>query len=651
LFLKERRSRTRREDGDLETMNGGPMGEKVREDSSYKRIEEYGLIGNLETCALVGPDGSIDWRCFPYLDSPSVFAAILDRRKGGFFSVRPRGRFESILAYVPHTNVLRTRFELAEGRVILTDFMPVDEPSQVSRRSVFRRVFCQKKKVEMEATFSPCFDYGRRKAHFVAERGCLRAAAGDESLWLHAPFALDVLDGKAAGSSVIEEGETWWLVLGYGDNGSVSAADCEDTLKKTTEFWTGWANVGSEEQLDFEPSWRDLTLRSSLALKLLTRTETGAIAAACTMSLPEIVQGVRNWDYRYAWVRDAAFTVQALNDLGHRAAAEGYFRWITDLCTSGQDLAALQVCYRLDGSAVPREEDLKDLEGYRGSRPVRLGNEAAGQFQLDIYGELVNALYETIFHGHRVPEGIWPFVRSIVDRVCEKWREPDSGIWEMRKPPAHYTYSKLMAWVAVDRGLRMATTLAPREDVSRWRRAASNIRATTLSDGFSNRMNSFVQTFGSEDLDATSLLIPILGFLDPRDQRVTGTIDAVLNHLTEKGLVYRYRVDDGLPGQESPFVLCSFWLVTALILSGRLKEAEELFEKIARRAGPVGLYAEEIDIVSGEHRGNYPQGFSHIGFINSAFYLSRARKGQAAEPRSTQHIRTEGGSGGKGGKP
>ncbi len=562
----------------------------------------------------------------------------MDVRKGGCFSIRPSARFESTIAYVPHTNILQTRFILPEGVVALTDFMPVAD-GDASSRSIFRRIWCVRGKAEIEILFRPSFDYARQKARFVEDGGNMGAQANGESLWLQSPFPLRIADGAARTRTAVGEGQVFWLVLHHGENRHTVREVCEETLKRTICFWTDWANIGAEEQLDFEQSWRELTLRSSLVLKLLTRPATGAIAAAATMSLPEIIHGVRNWDYRYAWVRDAAFTVQALSDLGHKKAAQDYFRWISKLCESGKDVSDIRVCYRSDGIPADKEQDLENLEGYKESRPVRLGNQAAHQFQLDIYGELVNAVYETIFHGHRVPENTWPLIRSIIDYVCEKWTEPDSGIWEMRKPPVHYTYSKLMAWVAVDRGLRMAKKFSLNGVASRWRETAAEIRKAILDAGYNDRMKSFVQAFGSADLDATSLLIPTLGFLEPKDPRVVGTIEATMKHLCEDGLVYRYRVDDGLPGKESPFVLCTFWLVTALILSGRLREAEEYFERAVRRASPTGLYGEQIDPASGEHRGNFPQGFSHIGLINSAFYLSRARKGEAAGPKSIQEMR------------
>ena len=511
--------------------------------------------------------------------------------------------------------------------------------AEVSCRTVFRRLFCTEGEAKIEIAFEPAFDYGRRTPRFYQDDGGIGAEADGESLWLQSPLPLGIHERGAHGKAILRAGKIVWFAMHYGRDKHVFPEDCEAVLKKTVTFWTDWARTGAEERIDFERSWRDAAVRSNLALKLLTHPDTGAIAAGGTTSLPEVVGGVRNWDYRYSWVRDAAFTVQALHDMGHKKAAEDYFGWIRSICGESFHPSAIRVCYGLDGKPVPEEENIETLQGYRGSRPVRVGNAASHQFQLDIYGELVNALYETISHGERPTEWTWTVIRSVIDYVCEKWKEPDAGIWEMRKAPAHYTYSKLMCWVAIDRGLRIAKEFSFPAPSDRWTKAASGIRRAILDHGFNRSIGSFVQAFDSPHLDATSRRIPVLGFLGPKDPRVLGTIEATVKELTKEGLVYRYRVDDGLPGREPPFVLCSFWLVDALILAGQLRKAQELFENIIHRASPAGLYGEEIDPSTGEHRGNYPQGFSHVGLINSAFYLARARKGEPAGPKSTQRIR------------
>ncbi len=602
---------------------------------TYKRIEEYGLLGNLETCALVGKDGSVDWCCFPHLSSPSVFAALLDAEKGGSFSIAPVDPFDSALSYLPATNVLQITFTTAGSRVSLIDFMPVKGTVGTNHRALFRRLSCTKGGAEVEINFAPSFNYAREAPRFSSRNGTVTAGGHGHALYLHSPLHLRCDAGRATARVKISEGQVIWFVMQYRECRDISPAECEQVMKKTLDFWKSWTGVTPEEWGNFETSWQELAMRSSLALKLLTHPTSGAIAAAPTTSLPEIPGGIRNWDYRYAWIRDAAFTVQALNDLGHTRAAADYFRWIRRLCSACADPSRLSVCYQLDGDPVPEEQNLDHLAGYRDSRPVRIGNEAVHQFQLDIYGELVNAVYETLSHQeHRPPRPTLGLITALVNDVCDKWTQPDAGIWEMRKPAMHHTYSKVMCWVAIDRGLRMAREWGFPVPEEKWKATAGQIRAAVLERGFSTKLNSFVQIFDSDHLDATSLLMPALGFLDGADPRVLGTIEAVISHLSEDGLVYRYRVDDGLPGRDAPFLICSFWLVTALILSGQLKRAEEFFERIARRAGPAGLFGEEIDPATGEHRGNFPQGFSHIGLINSCFYLSRARRGEGAGPRS-----------------
>ncbi len=609
------------------------------ESDGFRRIEEYGLIGNMETCALVSPDGSIDWCCVPYLESHSVFAAILDRKRGGHFSIRPRGRFISSLSYLPDTNVLRTVFSLEGSRVALTDFMPVKGRDSEGPAAIFRRVLCLGEDTEIDVRFEPRFRYGEENGRLNQEEGFTHIEGGGTSLWLQSPIPLEASRTGVSGRVSVRDGQIMWFVLRYDEPVHLDPDECERILKKTIGFWTDWSRNGVEERFDLEPHWKDLAVRSSLVLKLLTRPSTGAIAAAPTTSLPEIVGGIRNWDYRYAWIRDGAFTVQALSDMGHKRAVHDYFNWVRSLCHSCRDPSDISVCYRLDGGPVPEEQNLTHLEGYRCSAPVRIGNLAVHQFQLDIYGELVNAVYETLFHGERISRTTWRMISRMIDHVCENWARPDAGIWEMRKTPLHYTYSKVMCWVAVDRGLRIAGKFSLPAPSDKWKRTAASIRRAILEKGFDAKTNSFVQTFDSRDLDATSLLIPELGFLGPRDERILSTIEATANHLMKDGLVHRYRVNDGLPGDEPPFVLCSFWLVDALIISGQIRRAEEVFEGIVSRASPLGLFGEEIDPRTGEHRGNFPQAFSHIGLINSAFYLSRARRGEFGGPKSTQDTR------------
>ena len=593
----------------------------------YKRIEDYGLIGNLATCALIGRDGSIDWCCFPHMESPSVFAAILDVEKGGHFSIKPRESSLGQQTYVDRTNVLQTTFETPSGVITITDFMPLTGHPDPQHQAILRRVACLQGSVDLEIEFKPRFDYARAVPSVEPALEGVVAPWQDHVLFLQSPYPLEVYGGEARGTFTINEDESHWFSLRYGDRDPLSPAECESLLDTTTEFWSEWAHDCQRDRCIFRGPWHDHVVRSGLVLKLLTHPQTGAIAAAPTTSLPEVIGGVRNWDYRFAWIRDASFTVQGLYNLGHVEEARQYFQWLSGLCREFGDHENhlhIQVMYGLHGELDLEERELDHLSGYRGSAPVRIGNAAAQQIQLDVYGELVNAVYETRAYGEETSQEDWQFIRKIANTAREIWDTEDSGIWEVRGGPRHFTYSKLMCWVALDRSIRMAETMGFDAPLEEWKRTGAAIRRAILERGFSQTLNSFVQALDSEVLDATSLLIPVLGFLPPDDPRVRGTIEATLDHLTVDGLVYRYTGDDGLPGKEGAFVLCTFWLVDALVMSGQLGEAEELLLGILEHASPLGLFAEEIDPESGDQLGNYPQAFSHVGLMSSALRLGWA---------------------------
>jgi len=593
----------------------------------YKRIEDYGLIGNLATCVLIGRDGSIDWCCFPHMESPSVFAAILDVEKGGHFSIKPRESSLGQQTYVDRTNVLQTTFETPSGVIIITDFMPLTGHPDPQHQAILRKVACLQGSVDLEIEFKPRFDYARAVPSVEPALEGVVAPWQDHVLFLQSPYPLEVYGGEARGTFTINEDESHWFSLRYGDRDPLSPAECESFLDTTTEFWSEWAHDCQRDRCIFRGPWHDHVVRSGLVLKLLTHPQTGAIAAAPTTSLPEVIGGVRNWDYRFAWIRDASFTVQGLYNLGHVEEARQYFQWLSGLCREFGDHENhlhIQVMYGLHGELDLEERELDHLSGYRGSAPVRIGNAAAQQIQLDVYGELINAVYETRGYGEETSQGDWQFIRKIANTARETWDTEDSGIWEVRGGPRHFTYSKLMCWVALDRSIRMAETVGFDAPLEEWKRTAAAIRRAILERGFSQTLNSFVQALDSEVLDATSLLIPVLGLLPPDDPRVRGTIEATLDHLTVDGLVYRYTGDDGLPGKEGAFVLCTFWLVDALVLSGQLGKAEELLLGILEHASPLGLFAEEIDPESGDQLGNYPQAFSHVGLMSSALRLGWA---------------------------
>ena len=599
----------------------------------YPPIEDYGVVGNLETCALVGPDGSVDWFPFPHVESPSILAAVLDDEEGGRFRIAPAGEFESRQSYVERTNVLETTFETADGTASVTDFLPpaghVDHPKKV----LYRKVACSSGTVDFAVEYEPRFDYGRAETDIAeTDRGAL-AEGDEERTLLETAVDLEVQDERVTGDVSLEAGETTWFMLRC-TGAEDAATDPEAALEETVDYWTDWAHTCEDLEGDcaFEGPWHDLVVRSSLVLKLLTHAESGAIAAAPTTSLPEDVGGVRNWDYRYNWLRDAGFTIQALMNLGHVDEADDYFEWFMGLCQADGP-EAIQPLYGLHGDPDLTERELEHLEGYRGSRPVRIGNGAVEQTQLDIYGELLLGVDEMRCYGRVLDDEDWDSIRDIVDYATEVWNEQDAGIWEVRGGDEHFVYSKVMCWVALDRGIAIATETDRDAPVDEWRDTRDRIEADVLENGYDDDLGAFVQFYGSETVDATGLLLPVVGFLPFGDERVQGTIDAVEARLLEDDvLVRRYDGDDGLPGSEGAFVLCSCWLIDALALSGRVEEARTRFEALTEYLNPLGLVAEELDTETGHYLGNYPQAFSHIGLINSALYVGFAEGREIADP-------------------
>jgi GH15 family glucan-1,4-alpha-glucosidase len=604
--------------------------------TGYLPIESYGVIGNLRTAALVGLDGSIDWCCMPELDSPSVFGAILDRARGGCFRVAPAGKWTSAQRYREGTNVLETSFLAEGGRLTVTDFLPlwdtiVGANDPVTAPEIHRVVRCEEGSIEVEVEWSPRFDYARSPGRVIEVSGGYLAIAGAHRLALGG-ISRDIAEvreeehGPVVRARIrLAAGDSLPLLTRYNaECAPTDHARSEARLRETVRVWQEWTSEGERlESPALDGRWHDQLVRSALVLKLLSHPDSGAIAAAASTSLPEEIGGVRNWDYRFSWIRDAAFTAQALVALGHDAEALDFLIWAEAVCMHDSAGADLQIMYGLHGQTELPEIELSHLEGYRGSRPVRIGNGAAKQKQLDIYGELLGAAYEYLRLGGQLGPSVRAFLAAVADRAATAWREPDEGIWEVRGPPRHFVYSKVMCWVALDRAVRMAERWGLRGRVGLWRRERNAVRRAILAEGFDADVGAFVQSVGSTALDASNLLIPVLEFLPFDDARVQGTIDRILEHLTEDGLVYRYRAPDGLPGGEGAFVLCTFWLADALTLSGRRAEARDIFNGMAERANHLGLYAEEIDPRNGQFLGNFPQAFSHIGFINSALYLAR----------------------------
>ena len=600
----------------------------------YAPIADYGVIGNLRTAALVAMDGSIDWCCLPELDSPSVFGALLDAGRGGRFLLAPTAPFEVRQAYLNDTNVLETRFSVEGGLATVTDFMPLrgsivgcDDPE--TRAELHRVVHCESGSVEFELEWSPRFGYAELPTLIEPGESGFVAIQGDEHAALGGLSAVAEIASGTLGSVVrsvvrVHAGERLALVMRYGDENTRHSVDdgCRD-LRETIATWRNW--VSSETR---DRSWAgdcaQHVVRSELVLKLLTHPTTGAIAAAATTSLPESIGGVRNWDYRFTWIRDAAFTVQALMAVGHRAEALDFLSFAERAAMSRDDLWGLQIMYGLRGETHLPERELTHLSGYRGSRPVRVGNAAARQRQHDIYGELLASAHQFVRSGGILEPDLLSFLSRVADQASVAWPSPDDGIWEMRREPRHYVYSKVMVWVALDRAIRLARDSGLRGNVARWMRERDVVHSHVIENGYNSDLGAFVQAYGSQDLDAANLLIPVLEFLPATDPRVVRTIDLTLERLTHNGMVYRYLGDDGLPGSEGAFGLCTYWMVDGLTLCGRLDEAWDLFGGMSRRANHLGLYAEEIDPRSGMFLGNFPQAFTHIGLINSVLYLAQA---------------------------
>lgn len=601
-------------------------------ENKYRPIRDYGLIGDAHTAALVSSDGSIDWLCWPRFDSPAVFCRLLDRHRGGHFRVGPAGRLAaSERAYVEGTNVLATVFSTDGGSFRLTDLMPVERLNRAhegedigSHYRVLRLVEGLSGEAEVEVSFRPTFDYARAESSFQLCEGGVVARHGREALALSCPseFKEDPAGGVTARFRVAA-GQRVWVALNYVERAdpaacSIPEVDADRELQQTLDYWREWSGTCT-----YKGPYESLVKRSALVLKLLTYEPTGALVAAPTTSLPEEVGGVRNWDYRFTWLRDSALILYALQLAGYHEEATDFFGWLDRLCIPcGNEL---QIMYRIDGGSHLPEHTLDHLEGYRGSRPVRVGNGAHGQKQLDIYGEVLDAahLYHERMRRPVRPE-LWEALRYMADQAAARWKETDQGIWEVRGGPRHFLYSKLLCWVALDRAVRLASRGSLEGDAGLWARTREEIRRAILKEGYDERVGAFTQAFGSPALDACALVIPQVGFLPATDPRVLSTVERIKERLTSHGLVYRYLTDDGLPGGEATFALCSFWLVDCLAQAGRVGEARELFERVSSYANGLGLLAEEIDPASGELLGNYPQGFTHLGLIRSALHIAKA---------------------------
>ena len=679
----------------------------ARASASYPAIADYGIIGAMRTCALVSTVGSIDWLCLPSFDSPSVFGRMLDWHRGGYFQVAPRDVLTVERRYLPETNILETTFRTETGAAKLTDFMPVDtqsgEVDPEGRRlqlpggrslvlstehrhrapiegmlrpheigvhpKVFRILECVEGNVSFALECYPRFAYGAVvplaaliEAHEGAsQHGFARGGGNAISIYCSAPFRVASDHGFRSEGS-LESGEKLYAAVAHQAfflpaSEEFDGPTIEQSLEEATRYWREWA-----ERCTYQGDYRDEVVRSALALKTLTYEPTGALLAAATTSLPESPAGERNWDYRFTWLRDATFSLEALHNVGYTDEAHGFKRWLEWTAAYPEDL---QIMYGLRGERWLTEVELP-LEGYRWSRPVRIGNGAYEQFQLDIYGEILDSayIYRQITGPKAVPDTWefeeeepgrvvaepeqWEFLSAVVEFVIKNWRRPDAGIWETRGGYRHFVYSKVMCWVALDRGVKMAEELSnvPEdreifnirdEDISRWKKAREEIRADVLTNGYDPNykvgQGAFVQSYGSKNLDASALMLPLVGFIDATDPMMRSTIEAIRRDLVSpEGFVYRYKgFDDGLEGGEGSFTICTYWLINNLIALGEVRQAKEMFEGLLRYANDLGLLSEEINTETAEMLGNFPQAFSHLALIDCATSLSRADSSSAEE--------------------
>ncbi len=605
---------------------------------SYQPIEDYGIIGNMRTVALVGMNGSIDWLCFPNFDSPSVFARVLDDKKGGHFSIGPTNtdRMTPKRFYWPDTNVLVTRFLSPEGVAEIIDFMPVSSSVvPFEEHPIIRFVRVARGEMSFRLECKPAFDYAREEHSVEVHSGGARFRSSGLSLGLSTRIPVRQWGSGVEAEFVLKEDESATFVLRevpqYGSGGvAISDAEGQRAFEQTVQFWRGWI-----AKCTYRGRWREVVHRSALCLKLLTFEPTGAIVAAPTCSLPEDLGGERNWDYRYTWIRDAAFTLYGLLRIGFTDEAARFMEWLEARCHELGPDGSLQIMYGLDGRRQLTEETLGHLEGYRGSSPVRIGNGAYDQLQLDIYGEMMDSIYLYNKYGSPISSDLWTHLRRLVNWVCDNWAIEDEGIWEVRGGRKHFLYSKLMCWVAIDRGLRLADKRSFPADRDRWIKVRDQIYEEILDKGWSGKRQAFVQHYGSDSLDASNLIMPLVFFMSPNDPRMLKTLEAIMappskGGLVSNSLVYRYNLTetaDGLSGDEGTFNMCTFWLVEALTRAGRtdrklLEQARLIFERMLGYANDLGLYAEETG-PSGEALGNFPQAFTHLALISAAFNLDR----------------------------
>jgi GH15 family glucan-1,4-alpha-glucosidase len=605
-------------------------------------IADYALIGDCHGAALVSRTASIDWCCVPRFDSGSCFARLLDWDDGGFCSIAPDELDRpSFREYVDDTLVLGTTFRAAGGEARLLDcFVMREGPDRSEEREILRVVEGRRGAFEFTVCVAPRFDYGEVGPWLSSRgRGVFTAIGGDDGLVVTGDAGLEMVDDRAlVARCVVRPGDRVRLSIAFRRPEQIDGQDLEPLdpeeadrrLERTLEWWREWAGSVRLGGADAPGA-----ARSAIVLKALTYAPTGAIAAAPTTSLPEAPSGSRNWDYRFAWIRDSALAVRSLAELGYEREADAFRRFFER--SAAGSATDLQILYGVGGERRLTEVELSHLEGYRGARPVRAGNNASGQLQLDAYGQLVDQSWRWHQRGNSPDDDYWRFLLELVDAAVERWREPDNGLWEWRGDPKHFVHSKVLCWAAVDRGLKLAEECMRKAPEARWRRARNEIREAVESEGYDDRRGVFIQAFGERQMDAALLRLPTVGFLDYADERMVRTVDAIREELEEDGLVWRYRTDDGLEGDEGAFLACSFWLVEVMARQGRHEEARAVFDRALSTANGLGLFSEEYDPDGHQMLGNFPQALTHLSHIEAALALaegSRSRAGAADERAS-----------------
>ena len=599
------------------------MSDRPDSTADYKPISDYGVIGDMHTAALVGLDGSIDWYCAPRFDSPSIFAAILDSRKGGRFQLSPVESFTTKQSYEGDSNVLTTTFETKQGKIKLTDFMPcyMEKGELKGFDELHRIVDCIDGEVGLRITFQPRLDYARGETILQETKEGYMAKCESHQVNLASSVKLHVPNNRTLTTEfTLSKGQRAVFIIKWGKSPatSVTKYDTSRKLTRTLSYWKRWV-----AHVKYQGPFRAQVVRSCLVLKLLQYAPTGAMVAAVTTSLPESVGTLRNWDYRYSWIRDNALSVLALSEAGASREALDYARWLINLRTDSKE--ELQIMMGISGEKDIPETILDHLEGYRRSSPVRIGNAASKQLQLDIYGILADYIYFLHTLGWTTRQVYENLVRYSADQAMKEWQNSDSGIWEMRQPRL-FVESTMWCYVALDRATKMAREFGYDEDWQRWEPVRKKIKSHILSEGWSEKKKAFTMVFGGDDLDAANLLMPLVGFLPAKDPKMTSTIQRIHEELSKEDLVYRYRIDDGQLGKEGAFTVCSFWMVDCLTRLGKLREAEGLLNQLTKRSNHLGLYSEEIDPETGEALGNFPQAYTHMGLITASVHLEEARR-------------------------